>query len=238
MKKAISLFVLSCLAAVFVLVVQAPVALAEDDSSIARGGRLYDKWYAVIGAEKPTETHKAWPASNTKKKGDATQRCKACHGWDLRGADGAYSSGSYKTGIKGVRAMENADLNKIVDIIKDDTHGFAGKMDDTDYHDLAMFISKGQVDTTSFIMADKSVKGDVSKGEAYFNTLCAGCHGIDGKLPKELPASLGKIVGGNPWEGFQKIQNGQPKEAMPALRALPLQISVDVLAYVVTLPKE
>ena len=30
---------------------------AEDVSSIARGGRLYDKWFKVIGAPKPENTH-------------------------------------------------------------------------------------------------------------------------------------------------------------------------------------
>lgn len=228
-----SLFVAFLCAATFVAPVQ-----AEDASSIARGGQLYDKWYKVIDAPKPSETHKAWPASNTKKKGDATQRCKACHGWDLRGAEGAYASGSYKTGIKGLRGMEGADLDKIIAFIKDDTHGFAGKMADKDYQDLAMFVSKGQVDMTKVVNADKTVNGDVAKGEAYYNTICAGCHAKDGKLPKELPAPLGKIASGNPWEALSKILYGQPKEAMPAMLALPLQVSADILAYTVTMPQE
>jgi hypothetical protein len=41
-------------------------AYAEDEiSSVVRGGLLYDKWYKVIKADKPTDTHPAWPASNT-----------------------------------------------------------------------------------------------------------------------------------------------------------------------------
>ena len=62
------------------LIVLAAPGYAEMDSSIARGGQLYDKWFAVIDAEKPKDTHPAWPASNTKKKGNATHRCKSCHG--------------------------------------------------------------------------------------------------------------------------------------------------------------
>ena len=237
LKKIMTTAVLSCATAAFMIVSMPTTTMAEDDSSIARGGRLYDKWYKVVDAPKPTETHKAWPASNTKK-GDATQRCKACHGWDLRGKDGAYASGSYKTGIKGLRGMENADLGKIVAIIKDDTHGYDGQMGAQDFTDLAMFISKGQVDMTKYINADKSVKGDVAKGEAYYKTLCINCHAADGKSPKELPKPMGKIASGNPWETLQKILNGQPKEQMPALRALPLQVSLDVLAYTITLPQE
>ena len=45
------------------LIVLAAPGYAEMDSSIARGGQLYDKWFAVIGVDKPKETHPAWPAS-------------------------------------------------------------------------------------------------------------------------------------------------------------------------------
>lgn len=209
---------------------------AEEDSAIARGGRLYDKWFAVIGADKPKYTHKAWPASNTKKKGNATWRCKSCHGWDLRGADGAYASGSYKTGIRGLREFDGADPAKVIAAAKDSTHGL-GMIPDADLADLALFVTKGQVDMTKYINADKSVNGDAAKGAAYYNTLCAGCHGKDGEKPKDMDP-LGHIVSGNPWEGLHKILNGQPDEAMPALRALPIEVAVDTLAYTLTLPKK
>ena len=68
------------------------VAADEDDRSevwsVARGGQLYDKWWAVLGHDKPKQTHPAYPAEG-KQKGDSTWRCKECHGWDYRGADGA-----------------------------------------------------------------------------------------------------------------------------------------------------
>jgi thiosulfate dehydrogenase len=209
---------------------------AEEDSAIARGGRLYDKWFAVIGAEEPKDTHKAWPASNTKKKGNATWRCKSCHGWDLRGKDGAYASGSYKTGIPGIRQYAGGDAAEVVAIAKNSLHGL-GMIPDADLADLALFVTKGQVDMTKYINADKSINGDATKGAAYYNTLCAGCHGKEGDKPKDMKKSLGEVVSGNPWEGLHKILNGQPDEAMPALRALPMEITVDTLAYTVTLPK-
>ncbi len=37
---------------------------------------------------------------------------------------------------------------------------------------------------------------------------------------------------------MHKILNGQPGADMPAMRALDMQISVDILAYLQTLPKE
>ena len=209
---------------------------AEEDSAIARGGQIYDKWFAVIGADKPKDTHKAWPASNTKKKGNATWRCKSCHGWDLRGADGAYAKGSYKTGIRGLREFDGGNPATIIAAAKDKTHGL-GMIPNADLADLALFVTKGQVDMTKYINADKSVNGDVAKGKAYYNTICAGCHGKNGEKPKDMKA-LGKIVAGNPWEGLHKVLNGQPDEAMPALRALPIQVSIDTLSYVITLPKK
>jgi len=210
---------------------------AEDASAIARGGQLYDKWYAVIEADDPEGTHKAWPSSNTKKKGATTWRCKSCHGWDYRGADGAYASGSYKTGIGGLRALDGGDPAQVLAALEDDTHGL-GAIPDADAADLALFVTKGQIDMAMYINADKSINGDPAKGAAYYNTLCAGCHGKEGNLPKGMEKPLGKIVAKNPWEGLHKILNGQPQEAMPALLALPLDVSVDTLAYMATLPKE
>ncbi len=217
----------------------APVQAEDMQGSLARGGKLYDKWFAVIKAEKPKDTHPAWPASNTKKKGDTTWRCKSCHGWDYQGSGGAYASGSYKTGIKGIGGMAGTDTAAIVKVLNDGTHKLAGKMDDQDFEDLALFVSKGQIDMSKYIdSAAKAPKGgDAAKGASYFNTMCAQCHGKDGSLPKDMKKTLGKQMG-NPWEVMHKIQNGQPAEQMPALRALDPQITVDILAHLATLPKE
>lgn len=213
-------------------------AVSTEAGRIARGGRLYDKWFAVIGAEKPSTTHAAWPASNTKKKGNATWRCKACHGWDNLGAEGAYASGSYKTGIKGVRGFAGADAAKIVAIMKDETHGLAGLMADQDFADLALFVSKGQIDMGPYIdNAAKMAKGDKAKGQAYYETLCIACHGAQGTKIKDMKP-MGKVVQKNPWEVMHKIVFGQPKEEMPALVALDRQVAADIMAYAVTLPKE
>lgn len=214
-------------------------AMASEEGSIARGAKLYDKWFAVIKAEKPKETHPAWPAANTKKKGNTTWRCKSCHGWDNQGVDGAYGSGSYNTGIKGINAMAGADSAKIVAVLKDDTHKLSGLMADADFQDLALFVSKGQVDMRKYI--DYSTKavigGDASRGRDYFDTMCAQCHGVEGDLPKDMKKTLSKQLS-NPWEVMHKILNGQPDEQMPALRALDRQIVVDVMAHLATLPKE
>ena len=210
-------------------------ASADDMSSVARGGKLYDKLYGVTKAEKPTANHPAWPASATGQKGDTTWRCKSCHGWDGLGKDGAYASGSYKTGIGGIKGMIGADPAKIAAVLKDNTHQLADKMSDADFGDLGLFVSKGQTDMDRYIdRASKAPKGDKAKGETYYLTICAGCHAADGKLPKDMPP-LGSLMG-NPWEIMHKVQYGQPAEAMPALLALDKKITVDILAHLATLP--
>ena len=211
---------------------------AEEISSIARGGKLYDKWYAVVDAD--TEgTHPAWPASNTKKSGSTTHRCKSCHGWDLRGKDGAYASGSYKTGIAGLSHLSGASKASVIAALKAPIHGYAGKMSDGDFDDLANFVTRGQVDMGAFIDSGtkKAGGGDLERGAAYYNTVCAGCHAENGMEPDDMPP-LGKLSNKNPWEVVHKVQNGQPDEPMPAMRAFDLQVTIDLLSYMQTLPQK
>jgi len=221
-----------------VLAMNASLALSADQGSIARGAKLYDKWFKVIKAEKPKDTHSAWPASNTKKKGNTTWRCKSCHGWDYKGKDGAYAKGSYKTGIKGINAMAGASTAKIIAVMNDDTHKLSGKMGDADYMDLAMFVSKGQIDMSKYIdSATKAVKnGDAARGQDYFETMCTQCHGKNGDKPDDMKKTLAKQMS-NPWEVMHKILNGQPGEQMPGLRTLDPQITIDIMSHLATLPK-
>jgi len=213
---------------------------AEEESSFARGGQLYDKWYKVIGVDAPKKSHPAYPADKKYAgKPGANWRCKECHGWDGKGVDGAYASGKHSTGIKGINGMMGADPGKIIAVLKGETHAYAGKMEDQDFQDLANFISRGQVDMSKYIdYASKSPKGgNAAKGEAYFNTICVGCHRKDGSYPKDMDKTLGAQMG-NPQEVMHKILNGQPDEKMPALRALDRQIVLDLMAHIKTLPKE
>lgn len=212
--------------------------LAETESSIMRGGELYDKWYKVIDVDPPKSSHALYPKEGKyAKKAKSNWRCKECHGWDYKGKDGAYSSGKHHSGIKGIQGMKGASTDQVVKLLKDKKHGYGDKLSAADLQDLAMFVSQGQIDMDKYIDAStKSPKGDKAKGEAYYNTICAKCHGKDGLLPKEMKP-FGKQMG-NPWEVMHKIQNGQPGEKMPALRALDRQITVDIMSYMTSLPKE
>ena len=212
--------------------------VAETESAKARGGQLYDKWYAVIEAKAPEASHPLYPADKkyaTKPK--SNWRCKECHGWDYRGADGAYQSGKHATGIKGINGAAGRDVAEIVAVLEDERHGYGDKLSAADLQDLATFISAGQVDMDSYIdRASKQPKGgDAAQGAAYYDTMCAQCHGIDGKQPKGMKTFAEQM--GNPWEVMHKLLNGQPDEEMPALRALDRQVILDIMSHMTTLPE-
>ncbi|NCF11708.1 MAG: hypothetical protein GWP66_13725 [Gammaproteobacteria bacterium] len=212
--------------------------LAEEASTLVRGGLLYDKWYKVIGADKPTSDHPAYPKDKKYAgKPDANWRCKECHGWDYRGSAGAYSSGKHFSGIKGIDGMQGADPAKVVAVLKGSAHGYGDALSAEDLNALAMFVAKGQVDMDRWIdRASKQPKGDAARGVAYYNTVCANCHGMDGLEPKEMKPFGAQM--GNPWEVMHKILNGQPDENMPALRVFDHQIAADIMAHMTTLPKK
>ncbi|HEY5633582.1 MAG TPA: cytochrome c [Burkholderiaceae bacterium] len=230
-RAAIFTFVaaLTCMATV-------PAAAAETESSIARGGRLYDKWWGENKAAKPAAMHPAYPVKGGKYADANSWRCKECHGWDYQGKDGAYAKGSHATGIKGIAGAAGKDPAAIGSLLRDKTHGYSeAQLSARDVQDLALFVSKGQSHAGKYLGADNKAKGDAGRGEAYFNTLCAGCHGVDGKKVKDAPP-LGSVAG-NGSEMLHKVMNGQPGESMPALRALDGQIAADLAAYLVGLPK-
>jgi thiosulfate dehydrogenase len=215
-------------------------AAGEMESSYARGAQLYDKWYTVVGADQPTESHPLYPSDGAYAEKPASNwRCKECHGWDYMGKDGAYASGKHATGIVGVNGLRGGDPAAVVDVLKGDEHGYGDLLSDDDMMDLANFITQGQTDMAQYIdSANKmAMGGDAARGEAYFNTVCANCHRKDGMRPKDMGKSLGAQMG-NPWEVMHKIVNGQPNEKMPALRVFGMQPVLDIMAHMATLPKE
>jgi thiosulfate dehydrogenase len=73
-----------------------------------------------------------------------------------------------------------------------------------------------------------------------FQTICAVCHGFDGKRMNfkddAHPEFVGTVASGNPWEFVHKVRFGQPGVAMIGLVTLPTQDIIDLLAYAQTLP--
>lgn len=219
------------------------VQAQETESAIARGGRLYDKFYGENKAAKPTADHPSYIKDGKYGK-ENSWRCKECHGWDYKGKDGAYARGSRFTGIKGLRDVAGAPPERIASIIRDKTHGYTEAMiPDRAVAALALFVSKGQIDVEPTIdRASKKANGDPKRGARYYQTICAVCHGFDGKQinfqTPEDPEFIGTVANDNPWETLHKIRHGQPGIPMPSLGVLELKDLVDILAYTQTLPKK
>jgi len=218
------------------------------EPALSGGGQLYDKWWEVLGVDPPTEDNPLWAtqSTNTRSGGD-TWRCKECHGWDYKGAEGAYSSGSHYTGFPGIpsaAAESSAELLSWLTGGQNPDHDFSGVMEDYALNALVTFMQEEIQDITAYVNPDGTVKGDPAKGREMFNGGCAACHGVDGKKMNfgsvEEPEYVGTVAAENPWEFFHKASFGQPGAPMPAGRALgwTMEQIADLLAYVQTLPTQ
>jgi thiosulfate dehydrogenase len=215
-------------------------------SPVTEGGRLYDKWWEAMGAEKPEGDHPLWATQSTSTASGAdTWRCKECHGWDYKGADGVYGSGSHFTGFKGILAaseMSAEDLTAWLSGGMNPDHDFSGQLGESQVAMLVSFIQDGVVDVSSFINADKTVNGDAQHGATLFGTICVRCHGADGKTinfgDEAEPEYVGTVGADNPWEAFHKARVGQPGTQMPAGLNFgwTVQDIADLIAYLQTLP--
>ena len=210
---------------------------------IASGMRLYDNWMNTMDTDGPGTTHPSWPSSNTKHDGDSTWRCKSCHGWDYKGKDGQYKSGSYKTGIIGVMGASTMHPNDIHKVLMDDTHQYTHDMITAEAMlRLSTALAIGLYDTDDYINADGRVKGDLRHGREIFQNICASCHGYDGTAldwgDEDSPAYIGTEANANPWEVIAKIRHGHPGVEMVSLIAFPMTDIASVLKYVRTLPQK
>ena len=217
-----------------------------NSSPVTEGGILYDKWWKAIGADAPEGDHPLWATQDTNTRSGAdTWRCKECHGWDYKGVEGAYGSGSHMTGFPGVLPAKNKSAEELV-------AAFTGGIAD---HDFSEYLNEDQInmlvafiqnlpDVSEFINDDKSVNGDETNGKVLYNAGCSRCHGNDGTDimfgDEADPEYIGTIASDNPWEFFHKASYGQPGEHMPSGLNFgwSLQDIADVLKYAQTLPTE
>jgi thiosulfate dehydrogenase len=221
--------------------------------SVVRGGLLYDTWWRVVpGASEPKDDQPLWALQTTnKRKGSVTWRCKECHGWDYKGKDGAYGSGSRFTGFPGVwDAAQKKGIEELAAILRGSPnrkHDFSSVLRPADITDLANFLKNGLVNMAQYVdyKAKKPIGGDAGRGKTIY-AFCAACHGPDGKKlnfgTDKDPEYVGTVAKANPQEFLHKVWVGQPGSApaMPAALVMGWTIHqvVDVLAYSQTLPEK
>jgi thiosulfate dehydrogenase len=193
------------------------------------GGKMWDTWWVVVGTAEPTGDHPLYPPEG-EKSGSTTFRCKECHGWDYKGADGAYGSGSHFTGIPGVfgstlSASEMFDLIKLDEGTMVNGHGYGALgMTDQDLNDVVEFLQTMVIDTDDLIDGSNLFIGDEAQGEINYTTSdhhpCTACHGADGTAINfgslDDPEWVGTIAVNNPWELQHKLRFGQPGSGMPS----------------------
>lgn len=217
-------------------------------SPVTEGGVLYDKWWKAMGADAPEEDQALWATQDTNERsGDSTWRCKECHGWDYKGADGAYGSGSHFTGFPGVfdaASMSADELAGWLDGSANSDHDFSAFLGEDQIGMLVAFLQEGMVDMSKFINDDKTVDGDPEHGKTLYNAGCSRCHGEDGKTinfkDEAAPVYVGTLANDNPWETLHKASFGQPGEHMPASVNFDWSVQdlADLLSYAQSLPAE
>ncbi len=215
---------------------------AADD--ITRGALLYDKWYAALGQPAPAGNMPLWSAQATNSRsGPDTWRCAECHGWDYKGKDGAYGSGSHYTGFPGVYGIQ-ADVVAALKGATDPGHDFSAYLDDASLNQLAAFIDSGLIDDSQYIdtVTLKTKGGDPAKGQTLYDGNCATCHGADGAKiifrTEGINETLGVVANRDPYRFLHRTRFGVAGTQMTIGRDLgwtPKE-GVDVLAYVQTLP--
>ncbi len=225
-----------------------PIGGVSLSDSTSIGGRLYDKWWTEAGVDEPDSDQPLWASqtTNTRSGGD-TWRCKECHGWDYKGAAGAYGAGSHFTGFPGVFDTQSESFETLVALIDgsvNPAHDFS-QMGTEAINNLVAFLKSGLVDFSPLIDSEtKSANGgDLSSGEGLYAG-CAACHGEDGRAlnfgDQDEPEYVGTIALDNPWEFLHKVRAGQPGTGMPAAldTGWSMDDLLDLLAFAQTLPVE
>ncbi|MEK7353018.1 MAG: c-type cytochrome [Chloroflexota bacterium] len=219
-------------------------------ATIATGGKLYDNWMKTAGVATPEGNSPLWAGQTTNKRtGADTWRCKECHGWDYKGKDGAYGKGSHLTGFPGVYGAATTktvvELTATLKGSANANHNFSTYLKDDQISALAAFLKAGAIlDETQYIdyATKKPKSADAAKGKQLFESVCAACHGTDGKTlnfgSAEAPEYVGTHALDNPWEFIHKVQFGQPGAGMPSgvEQQRSVQDAVNILAHAQTLP--
>ncbi len=236
------------LAFIFIISARAQGETPPPDD-IIQGGILYDNWFAALGVNAPSGDMPIWPRQTTNSRsGPDTWRCVECHGWDYRGAQGAYATGSHYTGFPDVTTLaESLNETDIVNHLKganDPAHNFSAYLTEPEMSQLAAFLKFGIIDDNLYIdpTSMRIIGGDSHNGKGLFEDTCVPCHGSDGSKiifrSEGIDETLGDVAQRDPWRFLHRTRFGVAGTSMPigARMGWTPEDGRDVLAYVQTLP--
>lgn len=195
-------------------------------SDLAVGAQLYDKWYAVLGVPAPQADMPIWSRQSTNtRSGAETWRCAECHGWDYKGVDGAYASGSHFTGFPSLitmtASMEEEEIIAHLQGEKDPAHDFSGYLDNDAVRQLAVFLKEGLIDDSRYIDSTslKVINGNLEHGNELYDSTCAECHGTDGTTivfrTEGVNETLGDVANRDPFRFLHRTRFGVAGTDMP-----------------------
>jgi mono/diheme cytochrome c family protein len=127
---------------------------------------------------------------------------------------------------------------------KDPAHDFSPYMDETALTQVAQFLKFGVIDDTQYFnpVSLRVINPDVQHGEDLYQSICAECHGSDGKkitfYTEGIYEFLGSVANRDPWRFLHRTRFGTAGTSMPVgitLGWTPAD-GRDILAYAQTLP--
>lgn len=213
------------------------------------GGRIYDNWMLALDLKPPLADQPLWAQQDANPRtGEITWRCKECHGWDYKGADGAYGPNSLRyTGFPGLQGVIGSSQEEVIAWLNGSNnpqHNFQQFTNQAAVNDLAAFLRTQQLDMALIIDYQTGhAYGDKDRGANLYEAACAACHGERGDAINfgrgDLPLYMGDIASADPWRTVHKIRFGAPATRMPASEDLAWSLAkvADVLAYAQTLPR-
>ncbi len=223
--------------------------LSQDDAVVVEGAQLYDKWYAALGVDAPEGDMPLWSRQTTNSRSGAdTWRCSECHGWDYKGNQGAYASGSHFTGFPSlmivVPDLTSEEIVAHLQGANDPGHDFSAYLDQASMEKLAVFLKEGLIDDSLYIdsVSLQVIDGDVEHGRELYVQTCASCHGEDGKRivfrTEGVDEYLGAVADRDPFRFLHRTRFGVAGTEMPVGYNLGWSPADgrDVLAYAQTLP--
>ena len=196
------------------------------EPDLVAGAQLYDKWYAALNQPPPQGDMPIWSRQSTNtRSGAETWRCSECHGWDYKGAQGAYASGSHYTGfpnlISATAGMTKADILAHLQGNNDAAHDFSAYLDEQARGQLTVFLTEGLIDDSTYIdsISLKVIDGNLSHGGALYDATCAECHGEQGNTiifrTEGVNETLGDVANRDPFRFLHRTRFGVAGTQMP-----------------------